>query len=424
MNKLLVIFLVFSSFIISQNINGRMSTSFYSFERYNSANQSESYIRGFQTLYFNLNKDKFSLKTSLSYEGNLSNSLVGEPRLRLYNLYFEARDLFNLATIKIGRQPLYYSVVGGVFDGVNLTFKYSDYSISGFYGANVPPYQDFNIIENFNDNDVLSLKLKGNPFEEFYFGITYVDKNFKPQPYTALRLVGPELDPINVLIENSSNQYRYLSGDVSYSLNKFADIRARYDYDLNFTTTSRMEFSTRFTNIPKVGIEVYYSYREPRIRYNSIFTVFNYGNTQEVEIGLDYKIDNSTTVFGKFGTVKYETDNSGRLTIGVNSSYGSASYRKTFGYSGELESLSFYSARTFFEGLLTPSIGVAFTGYKLSEDAESNSLISFLLGTNFRPARSVSFDLQMQYLNNKIYNNDLRFLLKFNHWFNSNLGVF
>ena len=31
------------------------------------------------------------------------------------------------------------------------------------------------------------------------------------------------------------------------------------------------------------------------------------------------------------------------------------------------------------------------------------------------------FDLQLQYLNNKIYNNDVRFLFKLNYWFNTNI---
>jgi hypothetical protein len=111
------------------------------------------------------------------------------------------------------------------------------------------------------------------------------------------------------------------------------------------------------------------------------------------------------------------------MTVGVNSSYGSASFRKTFGYAGELTSASVYTSRTFLDGLVTPSIGLAYTNYKLSEDADANDIISALGGVNVRPWRTLSFDLQGQFSDNKIYKNDLRLFFKINYWFNTNLDL-
>ena len=94
--------------------------------------------------------------------------------------------------------------------------------------------------------------------------------------------------------------------------------------------------------------------------------------------------------------------------------------RKTFGYAGELNSVSAYTARSFFEGLITPSLSLAYTNYKLSSDDASNDMFALLLGLNYRPWRTLSFDAQGQYLNNKIYKDDFRLLLKLNFWFNVN----
>jgi len=195
----------------------------------------------------------------------------------------------------------------------------------------------------------------------------------------------------------------------------------RYDYDINFNQTSRFEFDARTEAVKNLGLNVYYNFREPKIRYNSIFSVFDYGNTHEIEIGADYKINRMITVIGKFGNVQYKDENSQRIGIGLSTSYGSVNYRKTFGYAGELDAISLYSGYTLFDGLLTPSVGLSYTNYKLSPDAESNSITSLLVGTNIRPFRMLSFDLQGQYMDNKIYKNDLRLFFKLNYWFNLNI---
>ncbi len=371
-------------------------------------------------LNLNLNYDDFSVRSYLNLEHDFVKEIVNDPRLRFYNLYFEARNIMDLATFKLGRQPLFNSVAGGIYDGASLVLRKWDVQLSGFYGANVPAYQKLELIENWEDNYILGGKLSTTALEDFRFAVGYISKNFKPISYSALRL-DPDLNPITVLIENKSNQYEFLSGEASYFMKNLVSVDTRYDYDLNFNKTSKFEIDARYEQIDDLGLNVYYNYREPRIRYNSIFSVFDYGNTQEIEFGGDYRIDQNFTVIGKFGYVTYKDDNSSRLGLGLATGYGTINYRKTFGYAGEMDALSLYSAYTFLDGLLTPSLGISFTNYKLSKDGEVNELTALLAGVNLRPYRMLSFDVQAQYMNNKIYKNDLRLLFKLNHWFNLNL---
>jgi hypothetical protein len=128
-------------------------------------------------------------------------------------------------------------------------------------------------------------------------------------------------------------------------------------------------------------------------------------------------------MLAKFGNVTYEDENSQRVTGGLITTWGTLTYRKTLGYAGELDAVSIYAARSYFEGLLTPSLGVAYTSYKLSADADKNNLTTLLAGVNVRPYRFLSFDLQGQYLDNKIYKNDYRLFFKINYWFNTNLNL-
>ena len=138
--------------IFSQNLNGRFTSSFYTFERYNSTNNSETFIRTYQLLNVNFNYKDVSLRTRFNYEGNIGNALDSDPRMRFYNLYFEARNLLDAVTIKVGRQPLFTPIAGGLFDGVNLKIKYAGFSLSGYYGGNVPAYQKLALTDDLSND--------------------------------------------------------------------------------------------------------------------------------------------------------------------------------------------------------------------------------------------------------------------------------
>lgn len=417
---LFVLFLSLPLIISAQNINGSISSSFYTFERFDSLNSSDTFIRNFEALSLNLNYKKISLRTRMNFETNIGNSLDNDPRMRFYNLYLEARDIFDVFTLKLGRQPLFTPVAGGLYDGVNLKFRYSGFSISGYYGGNVPAYQKMEITNDFKNDYVLGGKFEVAFLDHFNLGFSYIDKNFKPIDITAWRL-DANLNLMQSLIEQKSNQYKFLTADASYSNEGVMNLDTRFEYDLNFKVMSKFEVNSRIMATNALGVDVYYNYREPKIRYNSIFSVFDYGNSQEIEGGVDYRLSKDFTVFGKYGNVKYKDENSSRLNIGTTTKYGSLSYRKTFGYAGELDMISIYTAHSFANGFITPSLGVAFTTYKLSKDSEVNNITSLLGGVNLRPWTYLSFDLQGQYFNNKIYKNDFRILFKVNYWFNTNL---
>lgn len=421
MKKLiLLLFIGATTFISAQNINGRFSSSLYSFERYDSLNSSSNYLRAYEMLNLNLNYDKFSVRSYLNMETDVTNKMISDPRLRFYNLYLEARDLFDVATVRIGRQPIINSVAGGLYDGASLTLKHSHYKLNAYYGGNVPAYQKFELVENFDQNYIMGGKFTTTVLTNAQIAVGYVSKNFQSQNYLANRL-DPDLNLIEVEIENKSNQYQFVTGEVNYSMPGIVNVFTRYDFDLNYEQTAKFEFDARTEAVDKLGINLYYNYRQPKIRYNSIFAVFDYGNTHEIEIGADYKLNNMFTIIGKFGNVQYKDENSQRIGIGLSTIYGNINYRKTFGYAGELDAVSVYSGYTFLDGLVTPSIGLSYTNYKLNPDAEANNITTLLVGANIRPFRMLSFDLQGQYMDNKIYKNDLRLFFKLNYWFNLNI---
>ena len=416
------IIILFGISISAQSINGRFSSSLYSFQRYDTVNVSNTYAQTFQMLNLNINEGNYSLRSYMNFEGVLSKDIKNDPTLRFYNLFFEARKILDVATLKIGRQPIFNSVAGGIYDGIDLAIKKGDYKITGYYGGNVPGYQKLKLIEDWSNNFIYGGKFTTTALENFQMSLSYVNKNFKAQDYYATRL-DADLNPITVLIRNNSNQYRFASGEINYYLQDELSVNTRLDYDLNFEEVSKFEFYGNYDKLSNFKFNLYYNYREPRIRYNSIFSVFDYGNTQEIEAGADYIINKTFTITGKVGDVIYKDDNSQRATLALSTNYGSISYRKTFGYEGELDAVSLYGAYSFFEGLITPSLGLSYTSYKLSADSEKNNLTTLLAGCNYRPWKLLSFDLQGQFMNNKIYKNDFRLFFRINYWFNTILGL-
>lgn len=412
--------LLAQNFVLPQTINGRLTSSVYSFERFSIPGVSNNYLRAYELINLNFNRDNFTLKTYFNLESDITKDLKTDPRFRVYNFYIEARNVSDIISFRLGRQPIINSVVGGLFDGIYTQISKGDLKFNAYYGGNVPPYQKFETTDDWENDFIIGGQISTTALKNFKIDLGYVNKNFKPQEYNAIRL-DEDLNPITVLIRNKSNQYQFAYAQVAYELTNYFSVDTRYDYDINFEKTSKVELYGNFNQIKNLNLNLYYNYREPKVRYNSIFSIFDYGNTQEVEAGGDYTIDENFTISAKYGYVKFKDDNSQRATAGISTKYGTLSYRKSMGYAGELDALSAYSAHTFLNGLLTPSIGISYTTYKVSKDSEKNNLINVLAGFNLRPFRSLSFDAQGQFMNNKIYKNDYRFLFKVNYWFNTNL---
>ncbi|UCH66832.1 MAG: hypothetical protein JSW63_01005 [Ignavibacterium sp.] len=357
----------------------------------------------------------------MNLESDISEKLVYDPRFRMYNFYLDVRNLFKMVYIKLGRQPIYNTIGGGVFDGLTLGINYKGFNLSGYYGGNVPAYQKFEFTDDVKNDFVGGANLTVTAITNTRVTLRYVNKNFKNIAYNTTRL-DSDFNTIPYLIDNPSQQFEYVSADISYSQPKTFRIDTRYFYDLNYSNTSRFEISGRYDGVDNLGLTAYYNYRKPFVRYNSIFSVFDFRNSQEIEVGADYLIENTYKLIGKFANVSYEDESSQRISLALSSRFGTITGRKTFGYAGELDAISFYTAHTVLNGLLTPSFSFAYTRYKLSSAISTNEMVTLLLGCNYRPIRTLSFDVQGQYVNNKIYNNDYRLFVKLNFWFNHNFN--
>lgn len=408
--------------VSAQVLSGRISSSFYSFERAENLSIANKYLRSVEMLSLNLTQNYFSLKTSTGFEYELSKNIDNNPRVRFYTLFAEYRKLFDVATIRVGRQPLIFSFVGGAIDGASIDLKFNTNKLFLFYGATVPAYNKLELIEEFSENTSLGAKFSSEITNEIYGSIYFFNKNFAAESYSATRLDENFL-PYTLLIERDANQFKYTGAEIYYSNKNNFSANAKYEHDLNFKKTSKIELFGRSQFTEKFSANFYFNYRKPKIRYNSFFSIFKVETTKEIEAAIDYSFSKDFSLLGKYGIVQYTDDNSQRISFVANSKYGSLDVRKTFGYAGELTGAALYSSNSFLEGMINASVGIDYSAYKLSEQSPENTALAFYSGINYRPFRELSFDVIGQYVKNKIYKSDSRVLIKANYWFSTNLGI-
>jgi len=129
-------------------------------------------------------------------------------------------------------------------------------------------------------------------------------------------------------------------------------------------------------------------------------------------------------VFGKFGAVSYGDENSNRVTVGGSMKYASASFSWNTGYGGELATVSANAGYPIFNNKLTPTVMISYAHYKLESDAPTADALSAAIGAVYRPVSALSLDLQLQWIQNKVYSNDMRLFFRGSYYLSDHLNIF
>ncbi len=407
---------------VSQVVTGRLSTSFYTWKKFDTTDVSTTYLRGFQTVQLNVAQDDISLHTYLT--GALMTS-DGGGLTRFYNLYVRWANIGKAVDMNLGRQAIYAGVGTGTIDGFSAKLRLMDdrVTVLGYAGAAPEPgYRG--VHGNFHDNLSLGGQVVTTLVRDLRAGISYLNRKEERDPYWALRARDTSYIPVLYYVTFDPDAEELLGADVSYNYGTLVSVYGRYDHDLKNERASRVQTNVRVRVTPKISVTGDYIHRLPRVSYNSIFSAFVQNAVDEIEGGVEYEFTPLIRAFGRVASVKYSDDRSARWSLGVNSGYGSFSYAGGSGYAGELQSLSLQAMYPLANNTIVPSLGAAFASYKLSADQDAMNAWSFLAGGSYRPSGSFSFDLQGQWLVNRIYAHDVRAFVKVNYWFRERLGLF
>lgn len=413
---------MFSPGASAQVVTGRLSTSFYTWEKFDTTDLSTVYLRGFQTVQLNVAQDDISLHTYLT--GALMTP-DGGGLTRFYNLYLRWANIGNAVDLNAGRQAVYGGVGTGTIDGLSAKLHLFENRVTvlGYAGA-APEIGYRGVRGNFHDNLSMGGQIVGAPLPDLRLGLSYLNRKEERDPYWALRARDTSYVPVPYYVTFEPDAEELLGADASYRYGGVLSVYGRYDHDLKSERASRVQGYVRYQATGKLAFTGDYMHRLPRVSFNSIFSAFVQNAVDEIEGGVEYEVAPVVRAFGRLASVRYSDDNSTRWSIGVNSGYGSLSYAGGNGYAGEIQSFSLQAIYPLADNTIIPTLGAAYASYKLEKGQEAMDAWSFLAGGMYRPSGSFSIDLQGQVLANKVYARDLRGFVKFNYWFRERLDLF
>jgi hypothetical protein len=416
--------------IQAQTISGRFNTTFYSWDRldgnllgagiYNKV----THFRGYQTLRFNVTHGDISLRTYSQFSTDFNTSMDRDPLARVYDLHLRWRNIFNLLDVSVGRQPVFAGVSRGTIDGGSLRLTLNDgrYSAYLYAGSLVHPFES-NKVQAWDDRRMVGGQLAVRPMMGLYVSLSYMDRH-NAREYIATR-ADSLFNPIQTLISGDSREFQLASTDISYQLGERASLYGRFDYNLDDSQPQRMEAWTRVNITPELSVTAEYIYREPLVPQNSLFKMFEVESNQEIEGGIEYRLNQWLTLTGRFASVRYDDDSGTRLAVGAASNYGSVAFSRTDGYAGELNSFSLLGNYPVARDRWVFSAGGGYATYTPADyEGDAEWALSALVGISHKVGQSLSVDLQGHYITNRIFQYDTRVFLRVNYWFFKNLGLF
>jgi len=437
MKKLLLVtclLMISATGVFAQRLQARFVTSAYAWQRQDSIGTSSNHLFGYQTIQLSVAGENLSFSTYLQGFNDFAGPVKNDGILRVYNLYFKASNIANLADVSLGRQAVFAGVGTGTIDGGLASLKFLDSRVKlvGYYGSLPSERYKMSLISNASDNFMTGGQIVGSPADFAQISVSYMEKHIRPETYLGIRR-DSLFNPYLTEIKPSAAAEEYVSGDINLEYNDVISGYGRYDYDLLSEKNSRIQLFGRvkpFGSLNVKGLEplsltAEYIQRDPRLLYNSIFSVFTFNSLKEYEVGGEYAIGSNWQVFAKYGTVSYNDASQNQITVGVNGEHVSLSVTRDNGDGGELSAASLNLGYPLLENKLTPTLLVGYAHYKLSEYSSTlDNALSVGVGAVYRPTRVLSVDAQAQWIQNKIYNSDMRFFVRVNYLLSKQLGIF
>jgi len=415
------------SFVASaQLVQMRLVSSAYGWQQQDTIGQSSNHLLGYQTVQLSLSGERFSFHTYLQGFNEFIGPLKNKPETRFYDFYLKYAKLFDLIDASVGRVPVFAGVGNGIVDGgiVSARFLDTHLKVLGYGGALPETNEKFELIGDTKHNNMFGGQITASPSDYVTASVSYMRKNIQPDAYWAMRAYDSTYTLQNVEITPMMTAEECLSGDVNLDYYRISGY-ARYDRDLLQKQMSRVQLFVRLKLTEPLSVTGEYLQRAPLLSYNSIFWVFAYSTLSEYDAGVEYALNKDVQVYGKYGFVSYGGgDQTSRVTLGSNTKYISANLAWNTGFGGQLAAVSANAGYPLFNNMLTPMLIASYAQYKLSNDAPLSNALSVGAGTVYRPLRELSFDAQVQWITNTIYNKDVRVFLRASYFFSHQLNLF
>ncbi len=420
--KIFIGLVLLSASALAQLTTGRLTTSFYGFEGRDSALAKVLYLRAYENVYFNAASGDYSFNMNAIVSNDFGSTIQTDPELRVNSFLMKVKNIGGHADISAGRQFVFAGVGSGLIDGISGSARFFGNAlvVHGYGGSNV--IQSREIRKNYiGTNGLFGGQVTYAPIEDGVVGVSYMNKRWERKPYAALRM-DSLFNPYSIVINSRPNEEELASIDVEYQHGQVYSVQAKTDYDILSKDISKVQGFTRVGVMKELNVTAEYIFRQPRLAYNSIFSVFNINSTKEIEGGLEYRPMSKTFLFARFANVNYVDESSQRVVVGGAYDFISATYTQNFGYAGELNGVSVQATYPMMERTFTPMCAIGFATYKLDKVDPASKVFNGTFGVVYRPLQTLSTDLQIQWMSTPQYKSDMRIFLKINYWFSEKLN--
>lgn len=380
---------------LSQTFHGRLTTSFYAWERVPTDSTEAQYLRAYQLGIFHLDglaDPRFSLHTYVRAHGDLGEEVNDLADYRIFNLYGQWKDSARGYELRGGRMRVYAGVGNVPIDGGFGSYKFRDLArLEGYVGVQVPFAGDAEIASW--DDRAYGGRLTFDRLQRLKLALSFARRNRAPlaydEPgiYTGRRLELP------------AEQEELYGADLSWRFRPGATLYHRLELD---ATQRRLKWGSGVLALapPKSPwtFDLEFFHRAPSIYGNSLLSVFDAGDYDEVSGRGGYRVTPNVRVFGHVAATFFDGGDSQRLAIGVERGRASVSYQRRMNFGGELDGVTGSYHHALREWITLRAQG-GVSSFRFVDDQEDRNISGVVgVGAELQPRRDLAFDLEVQNL--------------------------
>ncbi|NOZ56645.1 MAG: hypothetical protein GXO73_07645 [Calditrichaeota bacterium] len=393
----------------AQSVRARLNTAVYTWQSVPGATGSATHVRAYQVVNLTVGRivtPRLSFHAYTAVMSDLSGKILDDPRAWLYNAYF--RLALRGAEIRLGRQRVFAGVGFGTIDGLRVIARaFKRVEVDVFGGPRMPLDNGFGISDA-GDNAMWGGRLRTIGWRNTRVALSFVEKH---------RVRHASLDPSEFLVDYqllkavNSLEQRRVGLDIWQGFGRKTSLGARLDYDLLMSRIQRAEVNAR-AGVGSFQFGLDYIFRNPLVDANSIFSVFAQESNWEVAGRVLYFFTPSTGVFVRVAHVGLEGISTNRVTFGFRSKGGYLGLSSNSGYGGDRWGVV-GDYRWRLSKRLWLNLGSNYGIYRYyGLDGDWEHTLAAYFGATTWLRRGLRLDAELQGLQNRHVDSDLRFLVR------------
>lgn len=406
----LLFFLLLGSPIWGATLSGRLTSSAYSWQAREAGGTDVRHLRLYQVAMLNMGQvggQALSLHTHLQFSGDVLDELNGREHYRVYSAY--AKWAQKGWDVRFGRQRIYGGVGFGTIDGGRASVRATDWlQVTGYAGMLTPLVPDDGI-GTWDEGHLWGGQVMVD-VKKTYVTMSYAERSREPLAYLGAGRYS------QVLINNDGTQFRRLGVDARHDWDK-GSLYGRVDMDADAWEVQEFEVAGEAQVSDVLSLAAEFEHRKPSLYLNSILSVFEVQDNQEVEVRATYKVNDQAKVLLRGTRSFFDGDSAWHLGGGLIVGRAYFGYARRMGYSGDNDSFT-ASIQHVMNDMWTVQANGSVASYRLYDAQVSRDRAwTGSVGARYQAQKTLSLDVEAQVLHNAYYNRDARIFVRGSYWF-------